>query len=574
MTRHETGVNAFGREKYYDLTFRQHVRHYIDTAWMAYLSPTETKVVNMLCSRTIYWGKVWEVVTSKHFTNGIDGHFNGTGLTKKTVLACLDKLMGEGFVRRRKAGNTWAYSVNVLDMGTVNDPMRGRAEAHRVRLETIREFRVGKARAMRDLTRQYEATGDVQYLRMATELGAEKAPKGGCKISTLREDIIPSSFGGTETHLITSDASAATSADANTSKGGSDVLKKKRTKKPQASPTEKAEGTPTVRTRRRKVLGTVGNNPGAQRAVETMRTTQPKAPTPQKAEATAPKPITSTATMDSLITGVVSKNAEKRAARLRTRVSHQKLQAAWQGAVREHYTTGELTNWQHSHIARAKSILTIHHQMPDPAMTWIDVIEWYVREYGFALQLAIPFMVKTEAQRADLLGNRPRLSLFLHFAGEFLEAYHRQHHGVGYPQITYDQAEDAQAEHERWVERRDTAAVTGDTGLPVHMRTDDELMAEARDTAPDNAAVAQQVREADAFDEIEARMRDDGASEAEVRREMQRADGLMHRARGRDEYEVALQAVQDDQRAAVREHYGEDLTDAECDELLREMYED
>lgn len=570
MTRCEKSVNTFRQEKTYDLTFRQHVRYFIDTAWMAYLTPTETKVVNFLCSRTLYWGKVWEVVTAKHFTVGCEGHFAGTGLTKKTVLACLDRLVSDNFVRRRKAGNTWAYSVNVLDMGTKADPVRCRVDAHRVRLETVREFRIGKARAMRDLTRQYEATGDRQYLLMACELGAEKSTTGGCKVYTLRDDITPS-LSATETHQTSFDVSERFAHA--TTLGGEPVLPKKRNKKPTTEECiDEAKGIlPATPAKRRKVLRKVEHNPAAERAVTAAR--QAALP-PRTRSRKKPQPAPATTTGD-YIQETLETNKAKRAARLRKKpVTWRKMQAAWHDAVATTYKGGELLNWGPANIGRANSILTIHHTLPEPGMTWIDVIEWYVQHYGFALQLSIPFMVKTEEQRADLLGNRPKLSLFLHFAQEIMEAYHRQQYGVGFPQVTYDRADEAQAEHERWVERREISATLGSDAIPVDMRTDAEVLDAVRSEATATPEGQQVIREIDAFDEIASHMRDTGSTETQTRAEVARADNLMSRTKNRDQYEDALQAVRDDQRAMVRDTYGEDLTDEECDDLLREMYED
>lgn len=581
MTRHHRGVNGPQEKKQaFDLAFRQHVRHYIDTAWLQHLTPSETKVMNLLCARTIYWGKVWEVVTAKHFVQGCEGQFAGTGMTKKTVLACLASLLADGFVRRRKAGNTWAYSVNVLSMGTDKDPARGREAAHRVRLSEAREFRIAKARAMRDLTKRYEETGDTQYLTAAREIGARKALSGGCKISTLREYIIPPPS-ESETNC-SSYSSTARSADGNTRNAahpideGSDMIDLPERRPTKSTPTAEDDSTPATGTRRRVVLGATKNNPATEKLVSRMRTRTRPVPAPQKEELKEQptQPESTAARIQQVLSMASAKGKARRDAGRRGRVSPAKLQSAWKEAMHEHYAEPGQLNWGHKHKARAKSILIIHAELPEASMSWVDVFEWYVREYAYALQLAVPFMVRTDEQKADLLTTPPRLSLLLHFAKEFMEAYHRQTFGVGYPEATYEAAESLQEYHENWVERRQIAASGGLSAVPAQLRTDDELLAEARDTAPQNPEVAQSLREFDAFDEIDRHMRATGATQAETRGELRRAETMMHRETHREEYEDNLSAVQADQRESVRLIYGDDLTDEECDDILKDMYED
>lgn len=578
MTCHPRGVKPPQSEKFYDLAFRQQVRHYIDTAWMAYLSPTECKLVNLLCARTIYWGKVWEVVTTKHMAEGCDGHFNGTGMTKKTVLECLKRLVAEGFVRRRKHGTTFAYSVNVLAMGTSEDPVTPRMRAHRVRLTEAQDFRVAKARAMRELTRKYEHTGDAEYLRMAVDLGAEKAPRTGVKFTPLRGDITPSpSATGTSFASLRSSARCA-HAEAEAVAQEDDMVelpKKRASKAAPAAPAETDDTEAPRQPRARKRLTISTSNPATGRVVAAGRASiSAAAPKPEPQRAAAPVPAQALTAAQIMADSPRNSRAKREADRRKGNVTAGKLITAWKEYTLELFDQQQRHRLPQGTHAKFKSLVTLHPRMPDPAMSWFDVLRWFLTDYGKALQLAVPFMLKTEEQRADLLAGLPKLSLFLHFGADLLDAYHRTHHGIGYTDGQYALADERQAEHERWLDRRNTAARVGEAELPAHMRTDAELAQRAREVASTNATAAQAVREFDAFAGLEEALRAEGATGREVQRELTRADRLVSREHNAEEHARNMQAVQDDQREAVRASYGQDLTDEECDELLRELYED
>lgn len=623
MAQAQTGVNTKPAPKKYDLAFRQDVRHYIDTAWMAYLTPTETKVLNLLCARTIYWGKVWEVVTYKHMTVGCKDQFNGTGLARQTVITCLDKLLEEGFVRRKRVGDTYAYCVNVLAMGTNKDPVTARMRAHRVRLSEAKEFRIAKARAMRDLTRQYEATGDVQFLRMAVELGHKKAPrktaqggvqsldpKRGHNSSVLRttenipltgnvsERSAPAKIEQESGELINlnrkrSNPTKRASADDLMEEGAAQEPIKRRRQPAPAPDAPQAQQPTGPRIRRRKVSDAgAAYNPAKNRLINAARDTlvekattrEPVEGIPAQARHSARRNLTGKAKLQATFNDALAATRTKQEQDVRKMpTTVNKLHRAWGMYLHRHYSEGlkstdgetvKTAKWSNAHQGRMKSTLTLVREMPEPGMTWVDVMQWYITDYGRALQLAVPWMVKHENQREDLLSTPPRVSMFVHFAREFLDAYHRVHYGAGFTEAQYARADEVQDEHDYWMERRDVAQREGADALPADLRTESELMQVARDAAGTHEAATTAVRSYDAFHELDELLREEGATREEARREMDRAAAMVDREHNAEAHATNMDAVANDQREMMREAYGEHLTDEECDELLREMYED
>lgn len=562
MTYAPAGVNAFQPEKTYDLIFRQDVRYYIDTGWMQYLSPTETKIINFLCSRTMYWGKVWEIITLRHWMSGSDGNFGGTGLSKPTVLTCLAKLMKDGFIRRRKVGDTHAYSIDVKKIGTEEDPVLERIKTNRVRVKLMAEFQLAKQRAQREAVRQYEETGDEEYLQMACEIGHQR----GSKIFTLRDDIYSHTTCSNVDH--TSYALPALHADA------PEALKRiveqmplptKREDKKGAKPrAEKQRSVPLMSSERR---GNAATGAVVQSAIDHREAGPQRRRRVPASEQDTPAPYVARKVKNA--TQIANEAATRR--RKKARAAKPTLTAmvvAWNDTHSSVYRCDKM-NWTERERARMKALLRVT-EMPNTETTWVDVLQWFVTDYGRACELAIPFMLRDADKRQDILDNTPRLPLFLRFGEEFLNAYHSITHGIRPTEARMELADDRQQTHERFMERRNMLRDTHVDELPVDLATEDELIDQARR----EGFAEDEVRTMDAFDELDARLEQAGASGRERQQAQEEANARVTYERQQDDQAAQLDAVLERNRQWVRDEYGDDLTDEECDEILEEEFGD
>jgi len=89
----------------------------LDRQWLPYLSGNEFAVVRFIFDRTAGWGKEWEKIPLRHFTDGViakDGQTYGkTTLSDKTVRTMLSALTDRGVILcRREAGDSASYSLN------------------------------------------------------------------------------------------------------------------------------------------------------------------------------------------------------------------------------------------------------------------------------------------------------------------------------------------------------------------------------------------------------------------------------------------------------------------------------
>jgi hypothetical protein len=249
-----------------------------------------------------------------------------------------------------------------------------------------------------------------------------------------------------------------------------------------------------------------------------------------------------------------------------------KLQEAWRAAGLKHYNNTVAPAWRVAQAGRLKTILENTQTMPDPSMSWADVIEWYVRDFARAVMLTTPFMLKTAAQRMDILGNPPQISLFIAFARDYLKTYHTLHYGQGIMPEQLAGTDASHAEHAHWMRRAGLAAQIGADNLPANLMTAEELAEHAENVRGTSAAVGAALDEEDFLTNLQNRMAEAGATEAEIDAEVHHVANAPEAERREVERQASLQAVQDDHYFAIREEFGEELTDDECEEILADMF--
>jgi hypothetical protein len=85
--------------------------------WRPALTVSQFMVAAFIFDRTAAWGKEWEVITLRHFIDGVSGkdgacYAPGLGLSQPTVSAALASLCEQGLVRKRAVRNRYAYALN------------------------------------------------------------------------------------------------------------------------------------------------------------------------------------------------------------------------------------------------------------------------------------------------------------------------------------------------------------------------------------------------------------------------------------------------------------------------------
>lgn len=85
--------------------------------WRPSLTPSQFMVAAFVFDRTAAWGKEWEVITVRHFVDGVtsrDGtcYAPGLGLSQPTVSAALNTLVALGLLRKRAVRHRFAYALN------------------------------------------------------------------------------------------------------------------------------------------------------------------------------------------------------------------------------------------------------------------------------------------------------------------------------------------------------------------------------------------------------------------------------------------------------------------------------
>lgn len=99
-----------------------------------------------------------------------------------------------------------------------------------------------------------------------------------------------------------------------------------------------------------------------------------------------------------------------------------------------------------------------------------------IRVLGEAVTLAVPFMLREDGKRNELLRNLPSIGLFLGMAEHFIAAYAKLFHGEGFTPEEEQRARMNRLVHQHWMERRGLVAQIGVDALPnTVVKTDTEL---------------------------------------------------------------------------------------------------
>lgn len=86
--------------------------------WLPYLHQSEVKVVAAILERTVHWGKRSEVIPITHLVDGVNGHFLGTGLSKRQVIRLIEAIEDKGILARTPRGRTYRYEILInVEMG-------------------------------------------------------------------------------------------------------------------------------------------------------------------------------------------------------------------------------------------------------------------------------------------------------------------------------------------------------------------------------------------------------------------------------------------------------------------------
>lgn len=168
-----------------------------------------------------------------------------------------------------------------------------------------------------------------------------------------------------------------------------------------------------------------------------------------------------------------------------------KLEEVWRSAVQS--TGCAVPPWTGKERGRMQDVVRTV-PLPDPAIRWPDVMAWVAGSWGEATCLAVPFMLHARRhedddneewrdRREDLLRALPSLSLFLRYAGRYVDAYATLHHGAGFWPHEVERAEADQRAHAAFMERRAEAARVGYDNLPARHRTNEALDDLARQLA-------------------------------------------------------------------------------------------
>ena len=106
----------------------------IDRVWLSHLTPMEFCIVRFIFDRTAGWGKEWEAIPLRHFTEGVvtrNGQVHGklNCVRKETVRAQLEVMAERGMILRCTHRHSFKYSLNYEWV-----PIK------RGRIQTVREY--------------------------------------------------------------------------------------------------------------------------------------------------------------------------------------------------------------------------------------------------------------------------------------------------------------------------------------------------------------------------------------------------------------------------------------------------
>lgn len=477
------------REHFFSYKSQCVIRQWCDRYWMPLMSPAQHMVMTLVISRTMGWGKLWETIPMRHFVEGAarrdfkEGdspvtrmHFRGTNLTEPTVRKAIQFLVEHGFLRRKPHRDTFRYSLAWQRMGTAADPSNG-----------LMDEEADKAVLARSLFRlrqdQWRKTGqEPPQSDFPPNTQHHHPAKAGLNI--LPSEVYPAR----EEDPITSPADCQTVqtpavSDTSASDGETSMTIKWSTPRkdraaraagpscvedtPEGStgherPSHAAPDLSAMRSRPRRVAGTVAVDEESQDVFRVMRDREVPAPTTQEH-------------ITSIERGIRDERERKDWTGKETLA---KCQRIWLTAVTE-ATGRRVSTFSHVHVAKLKTILNTM-ELPEANMRWSEVMDWVARNYGEATALAVPFMLRNPEKRADILHSPPAITMFLAFFDHYAAAYVQSKTGEGFTREAYSYADAAEREHKLWMERKTIAGKHGSASIPRRLHTADELMEAAQ----------------------------------------------------------------------------------------------
>lgn len=504
-------VKPFGRDFQPYFTYREQaiLRQWIERYWMPFLTPPEFKVLSVIVSRTVAWGKLWETIPLRHFTEGAAlkrreqagdalltaRAFRGTGMCRNAVKAALRGLEGQGFIRSKPHRDTSRYAVNWSDMGSTRDPVLTRFDADAEATELQAEL--AKVR------RRQEAEGGSPNDPLSIE---QHHSLRSLSFSTIVENSTALTRACPEQTIASNEEQDM-------------PFPTPRPKKP----TTVVEGDSPAedwRSREQRVAGRVAGDEADREVIHAARS-RVRVATPSAPGALSAAPQDTSA----LIVNTLQESEAKRSAKIHAgKETVDKAWSAWSVAF-QRVTNRPATMFKAKHRGQIGNI--IKSPLPDPKMRWSALIEWVAERYGEAVGLAVPFMLRDPAKRAEILHAPPSITLFIAFYDHFAMAMAASRFGEGITPDKQSVADSAQREHARWMARRENAAADGHENLRAENRTADELVDYAAQEAQRDPELAKLMAQRAALRAMHDATRGDGAAR------VARADAVVVRERTR-----------------------------------------
>lgn len=524
------------------------LRQWIERYWIDVLSPSQFKVLTLIVSRTIGWGKMWETIPMRHFTDGAirrtfrEGQdnpitrmtFRGSGLTEPTVRKAIQDLIEQGFIRRKPHRDTFRYAVAWQRMGTAQDPVIAAIDSANGTDALAAEIQ-GLQREYRGSARQQtRSEGGQNSFPLSNE--QQHSPNGefmtsptGKSRARESEENPPDAEGSCDIPAV-----ADIPAEQQRTDDMPAILPPRREKKPRSAPLESE--TPEVPAERVRRVDAVAIEDEASR--ELLAATRQRLPT-------ISGPLTQEYT--DRIQGELSFARRKKA--LQGKETIEKLETLWFPMVFR--ATGQKApKWSGKHRESLRRIMA-NMELPGPHVRWGNILEWIAECYGDAVALSVPFMLRDENKRVEILERVPSITLFLAFADHFATAYVRNEHGQGFSREVWDFAGSAQAQHIRAMDRARIAKQHGKEAIPVPLMTVKELLTHAERLAETDPEIRRLMAERAALQAIAAATKGAGAA-------------------GRRRADEAVRA----ERASIAVERGRDQRDRIADELGIPTYSD
>lgn len=499
------------------------IRQWIERYWIDFLTPAQFKVLSLVVSRTVGWGKMWETIPMRHFAEGAirrtfrEGQdnpvtrmtFRGSGLSLPTIRRAIQELVEQGFIRRKPHRDTYRYAVAWQRMGTAQDPIVALIDGASGGTELAEEIERLR-QAYRDSPRS--EGGKAAFPRSSKQQhspnGEFKTPPTGESCARTRESETIARLGGCR-NLAAADIPEGQQRNDPMSLPPRRAAKTSRT----ASQDSDCADAPTPETWKdqpRRVATAVVADEASREVIHAAR---------KKLDAEITGPLTQEYT-DRLL-GELSSERRKKA--LAGKETVDKMATLWVPAVFR--ATGQKpTPWSIKHRGQIERVLR-GLELPEKIIRWGHILEWVGERYGEAVALAVPFMLRDEAKRADILHKTPAITLFLAFPDHFATAFVNRNFGDGFSPGVWAFADAAQVEHDHAMERQTIAKRQGHSAIPASHMSVKEIVDHAERMAESDPEIRRLVAERAALQAIAAATKGAGAAR------QKRADDAVRTAR-------------------------------------------